>query len=100
MKLKINKFGELSSDPIFKDGKVFFPSFTNPRIAREGEEWEVTFVRWTPLNKVDKKGQPMFKGEYTLTQKIYSSPKSLAGALFGGDNRVEFFLIQLTKYLV
>jgi hypothetical protein len=61
-----NKFGELSSSPIFEDGKVIFPSFTNPELAREGETWEVELVKLIPLNKVDKKGQPMFKGIFVL----------------------------------
>jgi hypothetical protein len=68
MKLKIikNKFGELAGSPIFEEGKVIFPTFTNPDVAREDEEWEVELIRLIPLNKVDKKGQPMFKGIFVL----------------------------------
>jgi len=93
MRLKItkNKFGELSGSPIFEDGKVIFPSFTNPEIAQEGEEWEVELIKLIPLNKVDKKGQPMFKGIFVLKNKIYSHPNSLATALFGESNKVFLF---------
>ena len=68
MRLKVtkNKFGELSSSPIFEDGKVIFPSFANPHLAKEGEVWEAELLKLVPLNKVDKKGQPMFKGIFRL----------------------------------
>lgn len=73
MKIKKDKFGELSSDPIFEEGKVIFPSFTNPELAREGETWDVELIKEIPLNKVDKKGQPMFKGIFRLINPIIST---------------------------
>jgi hypothetical protein len=70
MEIKKDKFGKLSSDPIFKDRKIIFPSFTNPELAREGETWEAELIKEIPLNKVDKKGQPMFKGIFRLLDPI------------------------------
>jgi hypothetical protein len=73
MEIKTNKFGELSGEPIFKEGKIIFPSFTNPKLAREGEKWEAELIKTIPLNKVDKKGQPMFKGIFRLLDPIISA---------------------------
>jgi len=53
MELKVtkDKYGKLSSAPIFQDGKVIFPAFINAKLAREGEVWEAYLIELVPLNK-------------------------------------------------
>jgi len=70
-----NKFGELAGSPIFQDGKVIFPVFENPELAKEGEVWEAELVKLIPLNKVDRKGKPMFKGVFRLILPELPAPQ-------------------------
>lgn len=73
IKIKKNKFGTLEGEPIFENKKVIFPVFKNKDsflYLAEGQEWETEIITVIPLNRTDKKGQPMFKGISVLKEMI------------------------------
>jgi hypothetical protein len=72
-KIKRDKFGRLTSDPIFRNGRVVFPAFENLKLVREDEIWEADIIEEIPLNKVDRKGQPMFRGIVRLLNPVISA---------------------------
>ncbi len=76
LKLEKDKYNKLTFPPSFERGKVCFYKITNPNLAQVGQDWDFIVLKEIPLNKVDKKGQPMFLREVELTKQLpigYSS---------------------------
>lgn len=53
----------------FEGGKVYFYEIKNSHLAEEGQDWEFVVLKEIALNKVDKKGQPMFKRVVSLIKR-------------------------------
>lgn len=68
---------KITFPPSFEGGKVYFYKIRNFHLAQEGEDWEFSVVKEYPLNKTDRKGQPMWLREVELILPEIPKPKTV-----------------------